>query len=858
MRLAILTCALSLLISTAAGDGEFLVDTGGTIIPAPGSQNDPAVSFNGTDWLAVWSDCRSGPGDVFGARVSRQGVVLDTAGIPISTATDWQRTPVVGFDGSNWLVVWEDRRSGMYEFDIYAARVSRAGQVLDPDGIPVATAVHGQGRPAICFNGADWLVAWEDERRGQYLYDVYAARVTPAGVVLDPNGIPISTTDESGRYPAVSHNGADWLVAWSDERGGVYEPDIYAARVNPAGAVLEPGGFRVATATRGQRYPDVGFDGANWLVAWEDERSGQYLYDLYGARVTGTGAVLDPEGIAISTATGSQSLPSVGFDGQGWLVVWTDSRGGAYAGDIYAARVSPAGVVLDPSGLPVSTATERQTCPAVASDGTNSLVVWEDWRWYGGQHWADVYAARITQSGAVLDPEGIPAATSAYDNWTPAAAFDGANYLAVWADYRNGSGYDVYGARLGPDGAVLDPEGIAVSTATGPQEEPDVAFDGDNFLVVWGDRRAAASHVYGARLDKHGTVLDPNGIPIGVARGGQFSPAVACGSASYLVVWEDARNSYVNIYGARVSRDGEVLDPGGIPISLGSDMRRFPDLTFDGVYWLVVWTDQRSGSAIYAARVNQAGDVLDPGGIPVSVAANYRWYPTVSFDGTNSLVVWTDWRRTPDTSDTYAARVSRAGAVLDPEGIPVSTAAGWQYHPSVCLDSAGWLAAWYDSRSGSGYDLYGARVSPDGAVLAEFPLVISAGNQYTPAVVSGSSGQTLCLYAGWTGTVSGRTYNAMRTWAKLDPSSSAKQPAPTAASPPPPAPTIVREVLWLAPGRGHHPDSPEGIGLCPLLLDATGRRVMELAPGANDVHWLPPGVYFVIEHQTPVRKVILE
>ncbi|MBM3322740.1 hypothetical protein FJY69_04610 [candidate division WOR-3 bacterium] len=61
--------------------------------------------------------------------------------------------------------------------------------------------------------------------------------------------------------------------------------------------------------------------------------------------------------------------------------------------------------------------------------------------------------------------------------------------------------------------------------------------------------------------------------------------------------------------------------------------------------------------------------------------------------------------------------------------------------------------------------------------------------------------------------------------------------------------TIVRGVLWLPrddSALGHDPKSPGGFRSCPgALLDASGRKVLELAPGPNDVRQLGPGVYFV-------------
>ena len=60
--------------------------------------------------------------------------------------------------------------------------------------------------------------------------------------------------------------------------------------------------------------------------------------------------------------------------------------------------------------------------------------------------------------------------------------------------------------------------------------------------------------------------------------------------------------------------------------------------------------------------------------------------------------------------------------------------------------------------------------------------------------------------------------------------------------------TIVRGVLFLPRdvGAGHDPNVGH-LGSCPKpeLLDITGRKVLDLKPGANDVRALAPGVYFV-------------
>jgi hypothetical protein len=67
-------------------------------------------------------------------------------------------------------------------------------------------------------------------------------------------------------------------------------------------------------------------------------------------------------------------------------------------------------------------------------------------------------------------------------------AFDGVNYLVVWN--QGGDGLDVYGARVTPAGTVLDPGGIPIATEAGAQAGARVAFDGTNYLVTWADTRA--------------------------------------------------------------------------------------------------------------------------------------------------------------------------------------------------------------------------------------------------------------------------------------------------------------------------------------------------------------------------------
>ena len=674
--------------------GAILDPAGIAISTADGSQYAASVAFDGTTYFVVWSDTRSSTGysDVYATRVATAGTVLDPAGIAISSAPLRQEWPSVAFGAGAYVVAWQDERATPGSYDIYAARVGQNGAVLDPEGIPIGTAANGQYSPAVAYHGSNYLVAWRDARSGA-LGDVYGTRLSQAGVVLDPTGIPISTAPNGQWDPDVAFDGVNAFVVWGDARSGT--GDIYGARVSQAGAVLDPQGIAISAAPSVQWSPEVAFDGTNYFAAWQDQRAGIELYDIYGARFTPSGSVLDGAGIPISTAPGWQETPSVAFGGTTYVVSWQDERAGAGDSDIYGARVTEGGTLLDATGITVSIVANQQEAPSVAFDGTNYLVTWYDDRPVSG--W-DIYGARVSQAGTVLDPAGIPISTATGDQFTPRVAFGGSEFLVAWEDRRLGGILsDIYATRVSQSGTVLDSAGIPVSTASWLQWSPGVAFDGTNYLVAWTDARSSAGYdIFGARVTHGGSVLDPQGIAISAAAGDETHPSVASDGTNSLVAWQQHRCCPGDdIYGARVTATGVVLDPAGIPISTPDFQQQRPGVAFDGTNYLVVWDDNRSYSSydIYGARVTTSGTVLEATGIPISTTSGGQLFPSVAFDGVNFLVAWQDSRS--GAWDLYSTRVSTAGGVIDPTGIAVATTADPETTPSAAQGSPERVAITY-------------------------------------------------------------------------------------------------------------------------------------------------------------------
>ena len=174
-------------------------------------------------------------------------------------------------------------------------------------------------------------------------------------------------------------------------------------------------------------------------------------------------------------------------------------------------------------------------------------------------------------------------------------------------------------------------------------------------------------------------------------------------------MWRDERNGTANtdIYGQLVKPDGTLLGA-EIPISTDPESQTGASVSFDGTNFLIVWESRRSGSPelydTYGKFVSRAGV---PGtALLISQAPSPRWNPTsVAFDGTNYLAVWnrdtSAGNPTPSDWDIYARLVSRSGTFVGNE-LPITTAPGSQpFYGGVIYDGSAYVVSWIDEPTSS-------------------------------------------------------------------------------------------------------------------------------------------------------------
>ncbi|WP_043713138.1 hypothetical protein [Corallococcus macrosporus] len=379
-----------------ASTERVLEESGGYVEPDPLARYWPAVAYGGGKFLAVWTDVRTG--GIYGTRVKPDGTVLDGEGIRVNIGDEEGVRPGIGFNGKYFFVVWESRDG------VDGVRVKPDGTVVGPVFRAIQTGesfgpVRVACSPKICL--VTYTISGD-------FSTIYFTRVTKDGVVLRTadRTLSASNTFAYDASPTWNNKTKEFLVVWSDEHGeGPENADIYGNRVKEDGTILDGNGFPISDAEGTQSTPDVEWTGKSYQVVWTDDRNGNP--DIYGARVSKTGTVKDPEGIPISTAAGAQADPRIAHHNDKSLVVWDDQRDGPHS--IWGARWGEDGDVWDPAGFPISTGDQPQEYVPDVAYGSNKFFTV-----YAGQETFEpfephfILGTRVTHQAELKDVPAIP------------------------------------------------------------------------------------------------------------------------------------------------------------------------------------------------------------------------------------------------------------------------------------------------------------------------------------------------------------------------------------------------------------------------------------------------------------------
>ena len=340
-------------------------------------------------------------------------------------------------------------------------------------------------------------------------------------IALGSQMFPIVTNDTAATGISVACAGTNYLVGIQGDIVSANNYQITAQLFGPAGT---PVGARINPVpghTGGN--PHVASSGTNFLMVWPDDYLGGNNSSISAQLISPSGGLIG--GMIAITANSSQkfnSVESVAYGGGRYLVAWNDYSNGT---NVYGQLVSASGTLIGGNFLicPLVIG-QNSKGAAVASDGTNFLVIWQYSISGGNQDTNITYGVFVSSAGVVGSPFAIGQTFSAAPN-PLYAVFNGTNYLVAYNSSANPGDVakPIYGRFVTPAGAFLGNEFVIVTN--GNARVPALAFDGANYLLCWNDNLTATNSTVQFQF------LNASGQPAGP----QFTPFTAQGSEVPLV-----------------------------------------------------------------------------------------------------------------------------------------------------------------------------------------------------------------------------------------------------------------------------------------------------------------------------------
>jgi hypothetical protein len=709
---------------------------------ASGDQVLPSVGFNGTEYLLAWIDDRTGETfpQVYGARVSAGGTLLDAETFPVSDlASDEDLLQVVS-NGTDFLVAWAQQTPTQA---VYAARVSAAGTVLDSPPLWLG-ASDGPSRLAADFDGTQYLVVWDSFNGMQ------ARRVGPDGSLPDPEEVAVENGGSESSPTLAFANGVH-LLAWLNGYG---ESSLGLERLSAALAPLDA--VPVTAYPSACNSPAAASDGTRFLLTFVEGSTGQ---------VTGFFIELDGGMSALSQIAPAQQAGDVqsAFDGTSYFVGWDNTSeqilGVAWGTSGGETAADGGNVLSEPGG-------GDRYLSGVACGAGECLTAWQDigrWALGGGGEWK-VYWERV-DAGTSEDGDGLTGVKGVNGEAHPAVAFDGTHYFVVWQDDRSG-GRELVGTLVDNMGNPLASSPVPLVGSTVDDLDPAVDFNGGAYLVAW--EQNYSSSIVAMRVDTTGQPLDAAPFPLTDSALERFSPRVTHLGASWYVLWRthEWTDSTETLRLTRVDMDGGVAVYNGTTLDTWTTDDSTADwtaaLAVGGGELLAAWShndggaDTNQNGQIQVARVAADGTARDPAGIPVSIAGQQE-SPALASDGQRFWVLWVDGS---NEGEIHARAVGYDGSLASADTVLTPDAGGaGAHHPSALFDGNAVFAMWEDATQGA-VRIVGGELSLQGGEVTFASAGVLASQSHSderPMAALGSAGQGLLVYQAFDATPSVRS-----------------------------------------------------------------------------------------------------
>lgn len=331
-----------------------LLDAGAITIedaPSTGATAQPSVATNGSDLFIAWNGRvvpdAEGSIDVYGSLTSPSNLASRSRAL-LSVTARRETRPIVANGGTNLLAIWNEPTG------VWAKRIGLQGATID--AVPIRI-VEKEGPTAVTFNGTDYLVAWTDSR------EIRTFRIRRDGVLRADEGARFQATD--GFTLALASNATTNVLAYGGNAARV-------VRLAGDGSLI--GTPIVLAATTTGAVDVAANDSGEFLVAWGEMEFLPPTFEtaqprrVMATRLNSSLINLHPGGIRIADTSAFEGEPSIAWNGREWLIAWTEAKS-----ILYGRHLASNGTFTDDATFIAASA----MLPDVAWDGARYVVAWQ-------------------------------------------------------------------------------------------------------------------------------------------------------------------------------------------------------------------------------------------------------------------------------------------------------------------------------------------------------------------------------------------------------------------------------------------------------------------------------------------------
>ncbi len=221
----------------------------------------------------------------------------------------------------------------------------------------------------------------------------------------------------------------------------------------------------------------------------------------------------------------------------------------------------------------------------------------------------------------------------------------------------------------------------------------------------------------------------------------QNSPDLAFDGNNYMVAWSDGRTTYYCIYIARVTPSGSVLDPGGIKVGPTVMMSQFnPAIVYTGTRFFIIWVYATSPFAITGRFVNTNGQLISDT-LRICKADDKVYGLRIAYCGTNFFITWLE-----------ASGPTIKGQLVSGDGSPIGNpfviaSPVGDKSLSSCFDGINFVVT-YSIKVGNFYQLWGRKYNENGTPVGPaFQISNSVNDQRHGEIIPGANNHYLNIWS---------------------------------------------------------------------------------------------------------------